>query len=336
MKFREHRVGWLTLAALAAIFSSPAQAAYDDEMAQSELQPFVGAYLGVYAPDHSDLKAVAPGANDFNKFVPGGGGELGVAYGRFHVGMSVGYQVWNHGDLSSTEAAADQYVYPASFKSIKKSTITGNPSDTSTYVQVVDKWAVINDYTNYSYDMIPFDVFVDAALLSNKSPVNLLVGGSVGVSLMSIRFPYAVYGTHVGDTTRYYLGTNEVEHEAVFNLSAYTGVRINIAERLNLEAQIGWRVAYADSIYIGDMDANLSKQNGGIELVQAADGQNYYEKVGSTKAIAQALDMSGAYARVDLRWTFASRSDKERRDRTSMRRDALNGAMLASALQHHR
>jgi hypothetical protein len=327
MKLCEHRVRWFTLAAFLAGFAGVPQA-YDDEMVQSHLQPFVGAYVGLYKPNTDDLQNMVPGDNKFSSVMPNGGLEMGVAYDRFHVGISVGYQPTSHGDLTAAEAVANTVSYPESFTNVRKDAITKNPSDSSTYVIVVSKWGNYPYYTNYSYDMLPIELFLDATVFKNSSAINFLIGGSVGISFVSLTLPYPVYTVLSGDTLRYFKGTNGSDHEALINTSGYLGARINLADRLNLEGQVGWRFAFTNEIYVNDMDANLLKNNQGVTLIQTNYG--YYDKVKAAPATNQRLDLSGPYARVDLRWTFASQSEKEM-DRTSSRREALQGAMMASA-----
>jgi len=328
MKLCEHRVRWFTLAAFMAGLAGVPQA-YDDEQVQSHLQPFVGAYLGLYKPNKSDLQNMVSGSTSFSTVMPGGGLELGVAYDRFHVGFAVGYQPANNGNPSG--ATPDYYPTPTY---TTKDQITHQASDSSTTVIVLkSSSSPYSYYSKYSYDMLPLEVFVDMTLFKNSSAVNFLIGGSVGISFVSLTLPYPVYSVASGDTTRYFLGTNGTDHESLFNFSGYVGARINLAHRLNLEGQLGWRYAFTNEIYVSDMDADLRRNNSGLELIGSSGGLSYYESAKSVTSTNQRLDLSGPYARIDLRWTFASQSEKDM-DRTSSRREELQGAMLASALRY--
>lgn len=325
MKLCEHRVRWFTLAAFMAGLVGVPQA-YDNEQVQSHLQPFVGAYLGLYKPNKSDLQNMVSGSTSFSTVMPGGGLELGVAYDRFHVGFAVGYQPANNGNVSG--AAPEYFPTPAY---TTKDQVTHLASDSGTSVIVLaNSPQKYNYYSKYSYDMLPLEAFVDMTLFKNSSAVNFLIGGSAGISFVSLTLPYPVYAVASGDTTRYFLGTNGTDHESLFNFSGYVGARINLADRLNLEGQLGWRYAFTNEIYVSDMDADLRRNNSGLEVISSNNCPSCVESAKSVTSTNQRLDLSGPYARVDLRWTFASQSEKDM-DRTSSRREALLGAMVASA-----
>jgi len=171
-------------------------------------------------------------------------------------------------------------------------------------------------------------------VFKNSAAVNFLIGGSIGAGLVSLTRPTPVYFMRVDDTLKYFRGTggqNGNEKEALFLYSAYAGLRINIAERLNLQGSIGWRGAFTDALYSADCDCEDYATNYDRIVLDPQTGviKAYASEVPIRK---YRVDLSGAYLRADLRWTFASQSEKDI-DRATTRRDELQRGMLASALR---
>ncbi|MEN9355294.1 MAG: hypothetical protein RL318_2619 [Fibrobacterota bacterium] len=322
MKLCESRTRLSVLAA-AVLGAATLGQAYDEDHAQAHLQPFFGFYAGAYQNNLDDLKAMIPGKNDdFLPVVPNAGLTLGAAYDRFHVGLSVGYQMVNSGDLTAAEAAANARSIPTySFvatapDTTKKWTMTG-----------VDSY---NYFRTYNYDLIPVEAFMDITMFKNTSAINFLIGGSAGIASMSLIQPTPVYGFVVGDTTKYILGTggrNGADREALFLYSAYLGARINIADRLNLQGSVGWRGAFTDEVYFSDCDCYEMTTD--IQKIET-DESGQPKKIYITPTRSYRIDLSGVFVRADLRWTFASMAEKDA-DRATMRRQDLQEANIASA-----
>jgi hypothetical protein len=264
--------------------SSPAHA-WDQDRVQSQIQPYFGAWLGMYClSDRTDLYSIAQDndhsvlGNDFFSYVrPAGGASLGVAYSRYHVGINAGYQL----------------------------------SDGGTSANIGNKLG----YSKYEYQVIPVDISLDVALLPNETPINLLIGGSVGLGLVGIRLPYE-YLTHLSGTdtvyTRYY---NDWNYTNALMGTAYVGARINLARRLNLEGQLGYRYLKSDEVELG-RGSVLGKVD--QYTVDSSGALKSY-----TTNFPQTLDLSGVYLRADIRWTFASDAEVEE-NRSSGRARVLN------------
>ena len=334
MKLSEHRIRWSALVAILVGAAAGAQA-YDDDHVQAHVQPFLGAYMGMYQANTDDLNNLLTNKkNDFMSFLPNGGITLGAAYDRFHVGFGVGYQMKNSNDLSAADQANNTFSY--------YSTVAAPQSASKAYPACVDDTTKpcrlltvtgIPALKRFSYDMIPIEMFAEMTVFKNAAAVNFLVGGSVGAGLVTLKQPISAYSIRVGDTIKSYPGTNGEnggDKEALFLYSAYAGLRINIAERLNLQGQIGWRGAFTDEIYFSDCNCYEFATNAENEVLDPETGA--VKKVSVTNERKYRLDLSGAYLRADLRWTFASQSEKDI-DRATTRRDELQRGMLASALR---
>lgn len=248
--------------------------AWDEDRVQSQLQPYFGFWAGAYMVNTDDLNSLVDDKYDgFTQVMPAAGMSFGVAYSRYHVGVNAGYQLLNGGKLDAARMATGMY------------------------------------YSDFYYQVIPVDVNLEVALLPNEYPVNLLLGGSLGLGIVGIKSPIA-RTWHAEDTLvvwrRHY---NEWQYSGALLGTAFIGARINLARRLNLEGQLGWRVLRADEVYLGD----------NYELVREKE---YVDTSGvhATRSMESIpLDLSGAYFRADIRWTFASQSEKDE-DRVSARR----------------
>lgn len=323
MKLCERRIRWSTLAA-ALLGVATLGHAYDEDHVQAHLQPFVGGYVGLYQNNLDDLNKIAANKDDFLKLVPNAGLSLGVAYDRFHAGFSVGYQLPN-----SSTVTPDTAFFPIGYSRVRKDQVTGNPADSSAYVIRVSQVQALPYFKKYSYDLVPMEAFAEVTMFKNSSYVNFLMGGSVGVTYSTINLPMSVYVVNSGDTTKFYRGTNITEHETLFNSSVYLGARINIAERLNLQGSIGWRFQFTDEIYVSDMDSYLLNSDAEAHYHVGKD-YGWIDNVYEGAVARQRLDLSGAFVRADLRWTFASQSEKDA-DRATMRRQEIRDAQIASA-----
>lgn len=277
-------------ASLVALCAATAPA-YDEDAIQDNLQPYIGAWLGMYQVETMDLEYLVararggkePKLDVFNPVLPAGGISVGVAYGRIHTGVNLGYQLRDGDDFSS--AKQTEYRVQESYK----------------------------------YEVIPFDVNVDLAVLPNEYPVNLLLGGSLGVGFVRIQNPFmslTVTQDSAGVTTGFdtYAKDNVWETNNFLLATGYVGARINLARRLNLEGQLGYRILSTDAIQSdnGPNPAQLSK----VSYDTAGNVRSY-----TLKSIP--VDLSGVYLRADLRWTFASKADKEREARLQQRRKVL-------------
>ena len=267
--------------------------AYDEESVKDQLQPYFGVWLGMYQVETMDLEYLVArhnGANDpkldiFNPVLPAGGISLGVAYGRVHVGVNGGYQLRDGDEFSKAKQA--EYFVHESFK----------------------------------YELIPIDVSLDLALLPNEYPINMLIGGSVGIGLFRFQNPFLFESRLEDTTTVYYPKENSWETSNFQLATAYVGARINLARRLNLEGQLGYRFLSTDGISTDGPDPMMP---GRIEVQDS-----------STLVTLKPLpvDLSGAYLRVDLRWTFASKADRERDARYEERRKVLERLDARTALK---
>jgi hypothetical protein len=246
---------------------------WDLDRIQSQIQPYFGGWLGMYGvSDRTDLYAIAQDdnhsvlGNDFFSYVrPAGGASLGVAYSRYHVGINAGYQLVDGGTSSKV----------------------GNTLG----------------YSKYEYQVFPIDFSLDIALLPNESPINVLVGGSVGLGLVGIRLPYKYLTNLSGTDTVYTLYYNDWNYTNALLGTAYVGARINLARRLNLEGQLGYRYLKSDEVELG-RGKILGKTD-----------QFTVDSTGAVKSYTtnfpQTLDLSGVYIRADIRWTFASDAEVE-------------------------
>ena len=251
--------------------------AWDEDRVQSEIQPYFGAWAGMYMVNHQDLDDLVSNNNGqlsssfFSGQRPALGGSLGVAYGRMHVGLNGGYQM------------IDGDYLPANVANASNSTML------STYY--------------YRYQVIPLDINIDVALLPNKTPVNLLVGGSVGVGLVGMQLPIQALSTTVDSLhTRTSFYHNDWNWNNYLLATIYAGARINLARRLNLEAQIGWRFLKSDEV-------DLSH---GYVLQQTF--QKTVDSTGKTTSRTLAnipIDLSAPYVRADIRWTFSSQQERD-------------------------
>lgn len=251
--------------------------AWDEDRVQSQLQPYFGFWAGAYMVNTDDINNVVDANYDgFRPVVPAAGMSFGVAYSRFHVGVNAGYQLLDGGKLDATRMATGKY------------------------------------YSDFYYQVIPVDISLEAALLPNEYPVNFLLGGSVGLGIVGTKHPIAYKDRVENDTVfirQYYY--NDWEYGGALLGTAYVGARINLARRLNLEAQLGWRALKLDGISLGDgwYDARVRES-------QATPSKPL--PVVRTLEL-EPIDLSGAYFRADIRWTFASQSEKDE-DRVSARR----------------
>lgn len=282
------------LAAVASIVASSAglASAYDAETIGDNLQPYIGGWVGMYQVNTDDLRYLAatakgtgttPDLDYFNPMVPAGGVSMGVAYGRLHLGANLGYQMRDGGKLSAAHQSTG--LYP-----------------------------------DYHYDVIPLDINLDIAVLPNEYPVNLLIGGSLGIGFTRIQNPFLGMGHSEYDTSGNIKSvtvrplSNEDETNSFGMATGYIGARINLARRLNLEGQVGWRLLRTDAL----------EYDGPTDPAQVAS--TTYDSLGRIKKVELKpipIDLSGAYARVDLRWTFASKAEKERSAALIRRRQAL-------------
>ncbi|MEN9309557.1 MAG: hypothetical protein RL173_3489 [Fibrobacterota bacterium] len=277
------------LAAAAAMLAAlpSVVGAWDEDRVQSQIQPYFGGWAGMYMVDKQDMKElIGVGDDFFASALPAAGLSLGVAYGRLHVGVNGGYQLLD-GDYSTVK--------------------TQNAAKTITY---------INNQYYYRYQVIPIDLNIDVALLQNESPVNFLLGGSVGLGLVGMQLPYRTITTMVDTAnTRYSYYNNDWNYNNFLLATAYAGARINLARRLNLEAQIGYRVLKSSEIELGN----------GYQLVRT-NSLTVADSSGDIVAETHQnipVSLSSFYLRADIRWTFASQAEKDE-DRAAARRKEMS------------
>ncbi|MEK7393885.1 MAG: hypothetical protein AAB214_15095 [Fibrobacterota bacterium] len=275
------------LAAAAAMLAAlpSVVGAWDEDRVQSQIQPYFGGWAGMYMVDKQDLKELVGVSDDFfTSALPAAGLSLGVAYGRLHVGVNGGYQLID-GDYN-----------PFTLKSGTRT--------------------VISNQYYYRYQVIPIDLNIDVALLQNESPVNFLLGGSVGIGLVGMQLPYFSLATMVDTAnTKYSYYNNDWNYNNFLLATAYAGARINLARRLNLEGQIGYRVLKSSEIELGN----------GYQLVQT-NSQTVVDSSGRIKAETKQnipVSLSSFYLRADIRWTFASQAEKDE-DRAAARRKEMS------------
>lgn len=285
-------------AAMAVLCAIPSQVrAWDEERVSSEIQPYFGVWAGTYMINPDDLYTNVGdkdqkvlGDNFFMKVLPAGGISLGVAYSRVHAGVNVGYQLLDGA--------------------------SGKEKDL----------AKLGLYSKYQYQVIPIDLSLDVAMFPNHFPVNLLLGGSVGIGLMGIRNPYTSLGRLEGTDTIITYYYNDWTYSNALLATGYIGARINLARRLNLEGQLGWRVLKSDAMELGD---------------GMVTGRLSEIRIDSTRAMTSTIepapmDLSGAYFRADLRWTFASQVEREEDKRTVQRVRDVREALALAALRPYR
>ena len=251
--------------------------AWDEDRVQSEIQPYFGAWAGMYLVNHQDLDDLVSNnkaqlsSDFFSGQRPALGGSLGIAYGRLHVGLNGGYQMIDGDYLPASVAKTDSSL-------------------TSNYY--------------YRYQVIPLDINIDVALLPNKTPVNLLVGGSVGVGLVGMQLPIQALSTSVDSLhtrTSYY--HNDWNWNNYLLATIYAGARINLARRLNQEAQIGWRFLKSDEV---DLSHGYVLQQTFQNTIVDSTGKS------SSKTYSNIpIDLSAAYVRADIRWTFSSQQERD-------------------------
>lgn len=282
-------------AAMAVLCAIPSQVrAWDEDRVSSQIQPYFGIWAGSYMVNTDDLYSQVGdkdkkvlGEDMFLKVVPAAGLSLGVAYSRVHVGLNAGYQLLD----GATNKEKDL--------------------------------AKLGLYSKYQYQVIPVDLSLDVAMLRNESPVNLLLGGSVGLGFIGIRNPFTTLRRLEGADTVTTLYYNDWTYSNAILATGYLGARINLGRRLNLEGQLGWRVLKSDAMEIGDgmVKARLSE-------IRSDTAGNV-----TTSVEPAPLDLSGAYFRADLRWTFASQVEREEEQRTVNRVREVRDALAAAALR---
>lgn len=271
------------LAAAAAMLAAlpTVVGAWDEDRVASQIQPYFGGWAGMYMVDKKDLNHLVDSTPDnfFSSIRPAAGVSLGVAYGRLHVGINGGYQLID-GDYNPN--------------TIKYGTRT-----------------FISRTFYYRYQVIPLDFNVDVALLRNESPVNLLLGGSIGIGLVGMQLPFSTFATWVDSAhTKYTYHDNDWNYNPFLLATGYVGARINLARRLNLEGQLGYRVLKSSEVQLGH----------GEELVVTRT-QTVIDSSGKLSDQEKAhipVSLSNAYIRVDVRWTFASQAEKDE-DRAAAR-----------------
>jgi len=279
------------LAVVASLVASCAGlvSAYDEDNVADNLQPYIGGWLGMYQVETTDLRYLVarssgsgktPNLDLFSSVVPAGGVSLGVAYGRLHIGANLGYQLRDGGDIS--KAKQDSF----------------------------------NLHPSYQYEVIPLDVNLDLAMLPNEYPINFLIGGSLGIGFTRIQNPFkGLVSQNALDTTSTLTPKDNIwETNNFLQATGYVGARINLAQRLNLEGQLGYRILRTDAI---------QSDNGPNPAQPSEFTYNPDLTVKSYKLKSIPIDLSGAYLRVDLRWTFASKADKERAAALDHRRKVL-------------
>jgi len=274
------RISRLAAAAAMLVALPSVVGAWDEDRVQSQIQPYFGGWAGMYMVDRQDLKDLIGLPEDFFSSVrPAAGVSLGVAYGRLHVGINGGYQLID-GDYN-----------PFTLKSGTRT--------------------VISNQYYYRYQVIPVDLKIDVALLPNETPVNILLGGSVGLGIVGMQLPY-VSLTRMVDTahTEIHYYTNDWNYNNFLLATGYVGARINLARRLNLEGQLGYRVLKSTEVELGN----------GYQLQQVATQTilDSTQKVVSGTLRNIPVSLSSAYIRADIRWTFASQAEKDE-DRAAAR-----------------
>jgi hypothetical protein len=282
--------------------------AWDEDRIQSQIQPYIGVWTGMYLVNHQDLDNLTNynnsslGNSFFSSELPAVGGSFGVAYGRVHVGLNGGYQLVDGGKFPYTVSVP-----------------MGGALPPLTY---------LTSSYDYRYQVIPVDINVDVALLPNQTPVNLLLGGSAGIGFVGMELPFYQLASYPDSAHVKY---TEFNNDWIWNnyllATAYVGARINLAKRLNLEVQVGWRFLKSSEVYLGH----------NTRLVQSTS-QTYSDSTGKMSASGDTaqipIDLSDAYVRADIRWTFASREENDE-DRASERARRMHDilAMMPSSVK---
>lgn len=249
--------------------------AWDEDRVQSQIQPYIGAWGGMYMVERQDLVRFVDNTPDdfFSAIRPAAGLSMGVAYGRLHVGINGGYQL-----------------------------VDGDYNPNTVRHQAPDQGeTLISKSYYYRYHVIPIDISIDVALLPNQYPVNLLLGGSAGLGLIGMQMPYKTL-IEYDDTSKTYTELdNAWNYNNALMATGYLGARINLARRLNLEGQIGYRFLKTDEIEMGH----------GYQLVRTFSRTINDSGAVTEKKASIPIDLSAPYLRVDIRWTFASEAEKD-------------------------
>lgn len=249
--------------------------AWDEDRVASQIQPYFGGWGGMYMVDRADLNRLVDNtpSDFFSPIQPAAGLSLGVAYGRLHVGVNAGYQLID-GDYNPNTIRHE------------------SPDDSELY---------ITRTFYYRYQVIPIDLNIDVALLHNESPVNILLGASVGIGLIGMQMPFQTLIQQTDSGMEYTTLDNDWNYNNAMMATGYIGARINLARRLNLEGQIGYRYLRSNEVEMGH----------GYQLVKPLSTTINDTGVVVNRTMAQIpLDLSSPYVRVDIRWTFASESEK--------------------------
>lgn len=265
-------------AAAAMLFALPTVVgAWDEDRVQSQIQPYFGVWAGMYMVNREDLGRLAMVNEDnFSAILPAAGLSFGVAYSRLHVGINGGYQL-----IDGDKNMVSQYGAPVYEKSYY-----------------------------YRYQVIPLDASIEVAVLPNEYPVNLLLGGSVGIGLVGMQLPfYQLYRREdTLNVTTFY--SNDWSYNNFLLATGYVGARINLARRLNLEGQLGYRVLKGDEVYLG---------HGAVLVKKYQELENDSGRLVGARSADVPVSLSSFYFRADIRWTFASQAEKDE-DRVSARR----------------
>lgn len=179
----------------------------------------------------------------------------------------------------------------------------------------------------YRYQVVPTDLSIDVALLPNETPINLLVGASVGLGLVGIQNPISVIKETVDSThTRYSYYGNDWNWNNFLLSTFYAGARINLARRLNLEGQLGYRVLKSSEFELGNSEelAQVVK-----ETVVDSSGKVQSKQLGHIP-----VDLSNFYLRLDARWTFASGAERDEA-RAAERVRRMNEILALSPARFH-
>lgn len=261
------------IAAALGVLAVPSQA-WDEDEVKEHMKPFLGGYLGVYQIGEEDLDYAVAGPNDFNDFMPVGGVSLGIAYKRIHTGLQVGYQLLDASPVQTDRDGDGDADY----------------------------------YPKYKYDATPIEGFAELSVLPGRMPVNLLIGGSFGVALVRIQQPAKGWSVATSDTSvEYTFDNNDFDLANFMTGTAYAGARINIYNTLILQGQVGWRMLKSDGVTIEATGDHWGYESG---FVVSGSG----DSIRTTSTIdSRRFDLSGAFARVDLRWAFSSQFEKDQR-----------------------
>ncbi|MBK8802978.1 MAG: hypothetical protein IPN71_13180 [Fibrobacteres bacterium] len=285
-------------AAMAVLCAIPSQVrAWDEERVSSEIQPYFGVWAGTYMVNTDDLFAnVDPRAKDT-------------------LGDDFFMKVIPAGGLSFGVAYSRVHVgINVGYQ------LLDGASNRKTEL------AKLGMFSKYQYQVIPVDLSLDVAMFPNEFPINLLLGGSAGIGFVGFRNPFTVLRRSEGTDiilTHYY---NDWTYSNALLATGYVGGRINLGRRLNLEGQIGWRVLQSDAMELGEgmVKARLAE----TRIDSTLKATETYEPA--------PFDLSGAYFRADLRWTFASKVEREADQRTVSRVRDVREALALAALRPYR